>query len=86
VPFYSKNKEGITLVEKREEGIRSRAHETRGSQDPVNGETVAQSMAERRGSDSIVELKDIRNNQRSSPTYSHTEVSYYIKKLLTITK
>jgi hypothetical protein len=35
--------------------------------DPVNGETVAQSMAESRGSDSNVELNDTRINQTSSP-------------------
>jgi hypothetical protein len=35
--------------------------------DPVNGELVAQSMAESRGSDSNVELNDMRINQTSSP-------------------
>jgi hypothetical protein len=35
--------------------------------DPVNGETVAQSIAESRGSDSNVELKDTRINQMLSP-------------------
>jgi hypothetical protein len=36
-------------------------------------ETVAQSMAESRGSDSNVELNDTRINQTSSPMYSHPE-------------
>jgi hypothetical protein len=41
-------------------------------------------MAESRGSDSNVELNDMRINQTSSPMYSHHEESNYIKKLLTI--
>jgi hypothetical protein len=57
VPFYSKNKEGITsVVKKIEEGIRSRAHETGRFPRSVNGETVAQSTAENRGTDSKVDL------------------------------
>jgi hypothetical protein len=34
--------------------------------DPINGETVAQLMAESRGNDSNVELNDTRINQMSS--------------------
>jgi hypothetical protein len=36
-------------------------------QNPVNGETVAQSMAESRRGDSNVELNDMQINQTSSP-------------------
>jgi hypothetical protein len=43
-------------------------------------------MAESRGSDSNVELNDMRSNQTSSPTYSHPEESNYMKKLVTIKK
>jgi hypothetical protein len=68
------------------EGIRSKAQEQEGFQDPVNGETVAQSMAESRGSDSNVELNDTRINQTSSPMYSHPEESNYMKKLLQLQK
>ena len=62
MPFYSKNKEGI----------RSRAQENgkvpkKLMPDPVNGETIAQSMAESRGSDSNVELNDTWINQMLSP-------------------
>jgi hypothetical protein len=63
--------------------------------DPVNGETVAQSMAESRGSDSNVELNDTRTNQTSSPMHSLCTIKDAIltsrgvklyEKQLTITK
>jgi hypothetical protein len=68
VTFYSK-KQGRDNIDckKREEWIRSRAHEMGRFPRPVNGETVAQSMAESRGSDSNVELNDTWINQTSSP-------------------
>jgi hypothetical protein len=63
--------------------------------DPVNGERVALSMAESRGSDSDVKLNDIRINQMSSPMYSLCTIKDAIltsrgvklyEKQLTITK
>jgi hypothetical protein len=80
VPFYSKNKEGITsVVKKSEEAIRSRAHEM--GRFPRSGQwgNFCQSMVESRGSNSNVELNDTRINQTSSPMYSHLEASNYMK-------
>jgi hypothetical protein len=87
VPFYSKNKEGITsVVKKREDGIIFRAQET--GRFPRSGQwrNCCQSMPVSRGGDSNVELNDTQSNQTSSPMYLHPEESNYMKKLLTIKK
>jgi hypothetical protein len=84
VPFYSRNKEGITsVVKKREERIRSRAQETGRFPRSDQWGNCCQSMGERRGSDCNVKLNDARSYKKM---YSHPEESNYIKKLLTIKK
>jgi hypothetical protein len=68
MPFYRKNKEGITsVVKKRGKGYDQEHKKQEGSQDPVNGETIASQWLRSRGSDSNVELNDTRINQKLSP-------------------
>jgi hypothetical protein len=87
VPFYSKSKEGITSVVKKERR-RDKIKSIGTGRFPRSGQwrNCCQSMVESRGSDSNVELNDTRSNQTSSSMYSHLEESNYMKKLLKNTK
>jgi hypothetical protein len=68
VHFYSKNKEGIASVVKKERG-RDKIKSTANRKIPKIGQwgNYCQSMAENRGSDSNVKLNDTRINQASYP-------------------
>jgi hypothetical protein len=87
VPFYSKSKEGITSVVKKERR-RDKIKSIGTGRFPRSGQwrNCCQSMVESRGSDSNVELNDTRSNQTSSSMCSHLEESNYMKKLLKNTK